>query len=85
MMLFTTSAQLRYERKWDLSDTTKRTIAKTISWRITGTLSTFLISYIMLGSIAVASSIAIVQLIANTILYYFHERSWNLIDWGRKG
>jgi uncharacterized membrane protein len=67
-----------------LSDSNKRSLVKTVSWRITGSFSTFMISYLILGSFAVASSIAIVQIIANTILYYVHERVWNKIPWETK-
>ena len=61
-----------------------RSFFKTVSWRVTGSLSTFLISYIISKDFTTAGSIAIIQIIANTILYYFHERAWNLVQWGRK-
>ena len=64
-------------------DSTNRSIAKTVSWRLTGSFSTFIISYLILGSFSIAGSIAIIQIIANTLLYYLHERVWNKIDWGR--
>jgi len=66
-----------------LSDLNKRTVAKTISWRITGSASTFLISFLISGNFAVASSIALIQITANTILYFVHERIWNKIKWGQ--
>lgn len=64
-------------------DTKTRSIIKTISWRITGTLCTFLISWAILGDIATSSAIALIQLTFNTIIFYFHERLWNLIKWGQ--
>ena len=64
-------------------DSNVRSIAKTISWRITGSFSTFVISYLVLGSFLVAGSIAILQVTVNTLLYYIHERAWNKIQWGR--
>jgi uncharacterized membrane protein len=73
----------KYERKWVLSDTNTRSLVKTVSWRLTGSGATFLISYIILGNFAIAGSIAVIQLISNTILYYIHERIWNRINWGR--
>ena len=66
-----------------MNDSNNRSIAKTISWRLTGSFSTFMISYLILGSFSIASSIAVIQIIANTILYYLHERVWNKINWGR--
>lgn len=67
-----------------MSDTSQRSLIKTISWRLSGSGATFLISYVILGNINVAGSIAIIQLVSNTILYYAHERIWNRIKWGRK-
>lgn len=75
----------RFVGVWVLSDTKKRSLAKTISWRITGSGATFAISYAISGNFAVASSIAFVQIVANTILYFVHERIWDRIRWGRTG
>jgi uncharacterized membrane protein len=67
-----------------LSDTGKRSLIKTVTWRVTGSSATFLIAYIMTGNFAIAGVIGIVQLISNSILYFIHERVWNQIKWGRK-
>lgn len=61
----------------------KRSLAKTISWRITGSTATFIISYVVLGSVTVSGTIAIIQLTFNTLLYFVHERVWNKINWGK--
>ncbi|MEK6151861.1 DUF2061 domain-containing protein [Flavobacteriaceae bacterium 3-367] len=65
------------------SDKPKRSIAKSISWRIIGTLDTIVISWIVTGTLAVAFSIGIVELFTKMALYFFHERIWNTISWGR--
>lgn len=67
-----------------MTDTTTRSIAKTISWRVCGSGATFAISYAILGDIVVSGTIAIIQLTFNTLLYFLHERVWNWINWGRK-
>jgi uncharacterized membrane protein len=64
-------------------DSKVRSIAKTISWRLTGSGATFLVVWLLTGSLIVAGPIAFVQLILNTILYYIHERVWTNINWGR--
>lgn len=64
-------------------DSTKRSIVKTISWRLTGSSATFGIVYLIIGDLSSSSTIALIQVIANTLLYYIHERGWNLIVWGR--
>ena len=63
------------------TDTSTRSLVKTISWRITGSGATFAISYLVLGDFSVAGTIAITQVTLNTILYYIHERIWNRITW----
>lgn len=30
-----------------------------------------------------AGTIAVIQLTANTLLYYLHERLWNKTEWGK--
>jgi uncharacterized membrane protein len=65
-------------------DAPRRSLVKTISWRITGSSATFLIAYLMTGNLAVAGVIGGAQMITNTILYYFHERIWNRIQWGQQ-
>lgn len=67
-----------------MQDTFLRSITKTISWRLTGSGATFLVSYIISHDFTMASTIAITQLTLNTILYYIHERIWNRVVWGRK-
>ena len=66
-----------------MSDSKSRSLVKTISWRLTGSFSTFLISFIILGNFTIAGSIAVIQIIANTTLYYIHERFWDRITWGK--
>lgn len=67
-----------------MNDQHKRSLTKTISWRIAGTGATFLISYLVLGNFVMAGTIAVIQLVANTALYYVHERIWNRISWGKQ-
>lgn len=64
-------------------DTPGRSLVKTISWRITGSGATFLISYVVLGDVTVSGTIAAIQLTFNTLLYFLHERVWDKITWGR--
>ena len=66
-----------------MSDTQKRTLLKTITWRITGSTSTFTIAYLLTGSVGLSSGIAVVQMFVNTFLYWFHESAWNRAKWGR--
>jgi uncharacterized membrane protein len=64
-------------------DKPKRSLIKTITWRITGSGATFGISYLISGNFVIAGSIATIQLVTNTVLYFIHERVWNRVKWGR--
>ena len=60
-----------------------RSIVKTISWRIVGTIDTILISWAVIGNLNFAVAIGGVELFTKMILYYFHERVWNRSNFGR--
>ncbi|HEX2935205.1 MAG TPA: DUF2061 domain-containing protein [Bacteroidales bacterium] len=61
-----------------------RSLIKAISWRITGSIDTFVVSYLITGKPGLALSISGVEVITKMILYYFHERTWNKLKFGRK-
>ena len=60
-----------------------RSILKTISWRVIGTMDTIAISWILTGQIKTALAIGSVELITKMILYFAHERIWNIIPYGK--
>jgi uncharacterized membrane protein len=62
-----------------------RSILKAVSWRVTGSIDTFVLSFIFTGSVKVAGSIAGVEAITKMILYYLHERAWSAIRWDQQG
>lgn len=74
----------RSGKQWALNETSGRSLVKTLTWRVTGSGATFLISWLISGDLRVAGSIAVIQIVANTVLYYVHERAWNNIKWGRQ-
>jgi len=65
------------------SENPKRSVAKSISWRVIGTLDTILISWLVTGALSLAFSIGFIELITKMLLYFFHERIWNRISWGK--
>ena len=62
----------------------KRSLAKSISWRIIATTVTMLIAFIWLEDWATSVTLAIVANGIQAVLYYLHERGWNRINFGRK-
>lgn len=67
-----------------MAEKARRSIAKTISWRTVGTLDTIIISYFITGNLAMAASIGSIELFTKMVLYYFHERAWNKISYGKE-
>jgi uncharacterized membrane protein len=63
-------------RMSDRADKPVKSLLKSITWRIVGTIDTMIISYILTGKLTVAISIGSVEVITKTVLYYFHERIW---------
>ena len=68
-----------------MSDSAVRSLAKAVSWRVTGTIDTFLISWLITGQVLLASGIALTEIMTKIFLFWMHERVWNKISWGRKG
>ena len=67
-----------------MSDSSVRSLAKAVSWRITGTIDTFLISWLITGQALLASGIALTEIMTKVGLYWLHERAWTRVKWGRQ-
>jgi len=60
----------------------QRSFVKAVSWRMLGSIDTFLLSWLFTGSPKAAGAIASTEVITKIALYYFHERVWSSIRWG---
>ena len=61
-----------------------RSILKTISWRIVGTLDTMALGWIITGDPLLGVKIGGLELITKFVLYYIHERIWLKSKYGTK-
>ena len=66
------------------SEKATRSIVKAMSWRLVGTIDTILISWIITGQIKTALSIGMIEVVTKMLLYFFHERVWNIVKWGKQ-
>ena len=66
-----------------MADKHYRSFVKAVSWRLTGSMDTMIISYLITGRIKWALSISGVELFTKVGLYYLHERVWEKIPLGR--
>jgi uncharacterized membrane protein len=64
--------------------TKSRSFTKSISYRVFGTLSSFLVVYAITGKGSLSALIAFWETVVKVGIYYWHERIWDKINWGRK-
>jgi uncharacterized membrane protein len=81
MVLFQPKSEDYYKQ----GETKRRSVVKAITWRTLGTLDTIVISYVLTGEIKTAISIGGIEVFTKMFLYFFHERIWNMIKWGKRG
>ncbi len=76
-----------HERVWRLfkvaPDSHIRSLVKAVSWRVVGSLDTFLLALLFTGSGKFAVSIATAEALTKVVLFYLHERAWRKVRWGR--
>lgn len=60
-----------------------RSLVKGISWRITGTIDTIVISWLVTRKLSLAFTIGFIEVFTKVGLYYFHERIWENVKIGR--
>jgi uncharacterized membrane protein len=63
-------------------DSRKRHVAKTVTWRVIGTLDTMSLAWIITGNPLSGLKIGIAEVITKMALYYLHERTWYRLDFG---
>jgi len=57
-------------------------LLKAFSWRLVGTIDTFIVSLVVTGTVSIAVTISAVEFFTKILLYYLHERAW--LPWLRK-
>jgi len=57
-------------------DSHYKSLLKAVTWRMTGSLDTFLLSWLVTGHVQLAFSIAFLELFTKIVLYWLHERVW---------
>ncbi len=60
-----------------------RSLAKAVSWRITGSLDTMFLSWLFTRDMKIAAAIGLTEVLTKMVLYYVHERAWNRVSLGR--
>ncbi|WP_340076216.1 DUF2061 domain-containing protein [Leptobacterium sp. I13] len=74
-----------HERIWfkfEVKNSHKRHIAKTITWRFVGTMDTMVLAWLITGNPLTGMQIGFAEVVTKMMLYYFHERLWYKIHYG---
>ena len=66
-----------------MADKHYRSLVKAVSWRITGSIDTMIISFLITGKLKWALTISGVELFTKIGLFYAHERVWEKLAFGR--
>ena len=61
-----------------------RTVVKAVSWRFIATLVTFAVAWAVTNELAFAAKIGIADTLIKLCAYYFHERVWIGVNFGKK-
>ncbi len=60
-----------------------RSITKALSWRFLATLITFTVAWLLTGKLHLAAEIGLADTLIKLAIYYWHERLWNGIGFGK--
>jgi uncharacterized membrane protein len=64
-------------------DSSSRSLAKAVSYRVLGSAVTALIVLLFSGSLKVSLGVGALDMLSKIALYFLHERLWNYIPYGR--
>jgi uncharacterized membrane protein len=60
-------------------DSHRKSVFKAVTWRIVGSVDTFVISWLVTGSAKMGVAISAIEVVTKIVLYYFHERAWSRV------
>ena len=60
-----------------------RSLLKAISWRIVATSTTILLVFLFTGNLVISVGVGSLELLFKTVIYYLHERIWNMSNFGK--
>ena len=68
-----------------MKDMKARSVLKAISWRFIASMTTITLIYLVTGRFDIAVGVGAMEIVLKMIIYYFHERVWDNIGYGRIG
>ncbi len=65
-------------------ETKRRSLIKALSWRFIATFITMAIAFLITGETRLALEIGLLDTTIKFFTYFYHERFWLRIKWGRR-
>ncbi|GMV07599.1 MAG: hypothetical protein AMXMBFR53_38740 [Gemmatimonadota bacterium] len=66
-----------------MRETRARSLAKSISWRVGGSLTTVALVWLFTREVDIALAVGGAEVLAKMAIFYLHERAWAAVAWGR--
>lgn len=66
-------------------ETPVRSIAKAMSWQLTGLVSMTAIAWLVTGNLAASGGLAVLAAVVGFLMFFVHERIWARVRWGVRG
>ena len=67
-----------------MEDSRKRSLVKALSWRLLALAITTTVAWFMFEDVKVAASVGVIDSLAKILVYYFHERFWQRVPFGKR-
>lgn len=64
-------------------DTKRRSVVKSLTWRVVGIVILGAVTYAFTGNAAASAGVTLIFNAIRLVLYYWHERIWERVEWGR--
>jgi len=61
-----------------------RSLVKSLTWRVVAMVSGFVTLYALSEDISLATIATLITNGVNFVAYYYHERIWNTVGWGKE-
>jgi len=74
--------KINLSKEGEVLESRKRHIAKTVTWRLVGTIDTMTLAWIITGDPLTGLKIGFAEVLTKMVLYYFHERAWYKVNFG---
>ena len=66
-----------------MKTTRLRSMAKALTWMTVATITGFILVYLLTQDLTLGLVFATVNFTVKSLLYYLHERGWDVVKWGK--